>query len=228
MIVISFLLVVIAAVTLLVGLFQDTLTWIWASIGACVLAMIFLGIGVLQRRSSRHEPDESDESAYGPGAISSLISGGEEDEEQAAAARSEDISVVPKRSVADAQSEISRAEVEEAADAAVADAEAEAEEAPAERTKKAAKKKTAKKTAKKKTAKKSARKKTAKKTAKKTTGKAARERLDEIKGLGPAKQKALLSEFGSLEAIRDADVEALQQVKGIGAATAEEIQKQLS
>lgn len=220
MIVISFLLVVIAAVTLLVGLFQDTLTWIWASIGACVLAMIFLGIGVLQRRSSRHEPDEADESAYGPGAISSLMSGGdEEDEEAAAAGAREEVSVVPKRSLSDARGEISRAEVEEAADAAVADAagESETEEAPAapaKSTKKAAKKKTAKKAA--------------KKTAKKTTGKAARERLDEIKGLGPAKQKALLSEFGSLEAIRDADVEALQQVKGIGEATAKEIQKQLS
>lgn len=221
MIVISFLLVVIAAVTLLVGLFQDTLTWIWASIGACVLAMIFLGIGVLQRRSSRHEPEDADESAYGPGAISGLISGGEDEEATAAAGSGEEVSVVPKRTVSDAQGEISRAEVEEAADAAVADAEvkAEAEEAPAPEKKAAAKKKTGKK---------KAAKKSAEKTAKKTTGKAARERLYEVKGLGPAQQKALLSEFGSLEAIRDADAEALQQVKGIGEATAEEIRKQLS
>lgn len=256
MIVLSFLLVVIAAVTLLVGLFQDTLTWIWISIGACVLAMIFLGIGVLQRRSSRREPEGSEGPAYGPGAISSLITGSDESDEQdvTPAVQDEEITVVPKRTVSDARGEISRAEAEEAADQAVADAEAktsagsaadEAAEtqvlteeqppAPAETTRRRTAKKATENARKKKSAKKSGKKsatrsskKSAKKTTKKTTGKAARERLDQVKGLGPAKQKALLDEFGSLEAIRDADVSDLQEVKGIGEATAREIRKQLS
>lgn len=212
MIVLSFLLVVFAAVTLLIGLFQDTLTWIWMSIGACVLAMVFLGIGVLQRRSSRRESDEAEGEAYGPGAIGGLISSDDEEREEAAVP-AEDVSVVPKRSVSDARGEISRAEVEEAADEAVAEAEA--------KVKKKAKKKSAAK-------KKAAAKKTQTRSAKKTSGKAARERLDQIKGLGPAKQKALLAEFGSLEAIRDADVADLQQVKGIGEATAQQIKKGLA
>lgn len=248
MIVLSFLLVVIAAVTLLVGLFQDTLTWIWISIGACVLAMIFLGIGVLQRRSSRREPEGSEGPAYGPGAISSLITGSDESDEQdvTPAVQDEEITVVPKRTVSDARGEISRAEAEEAADQAVADAEAktsagsaadEAAEtqvlteeqppAPAETTRRRTAKKATENARKKKSAKRSS-KKSAKKATKKTTGKAARERLDQVKGLGPAKQKALLDEFGSLEAIRDADVSDLQEVKGIGEATAREIRKQLS
>lgn len=248
MIVLSFLLVVIAAVTLLVGLFQDTLTWIWISIGACVLAMIFLGIGVLQRRSSRREPEGSEGPAYGPGAISSLITGSDESDEQdvTPAVQDEEITVVPKRTVSDARGEISRAEAEEAADQAVADAEAktsagsaadeaaetqvmteEQPSAPAETTRRRTAKKATENARKKKSAKRSS-KKSAKKATKKTTGKAARERLDQVKGLGPAKQKALLDEFGSLEAIRDADVSDLQEVKGIGEATAREIRKQLS
>ncbi|MBW3562628.1 MAG: hypothetical protein KY437_09035 [Actinobacteria bacterium] len=247
MIVLSFLLVVIAAVTLLVGLFQDTLTWIWASIASCVLAMIALGVGVLQRRSGRGEPGEEPASSYGPGAISNLIPGDEDEEtaEEEQPAPGE-VTVVPKRTVSDAKGEMSRAEVEEAADQAVAEAEAKTAaareaaetEATEKPSKKAASKKTAKKaskkkaskkkTASKKTAKKASKKKAAKKATSETKGKAARERLDEIKGLGPAKQKALLAEFGSLEGIRDADLEDLRNVKGIGETTAAAIKDQLA
>lgn len=39
--------------------------------------------------------------------------------------------------------------------------------------------------------------------------------LDDIKGLGPAKKKALLKHFGSLKGIREASVEDLQEVKGV-------------
>jgi len=39
--------------------------------------------------------------------------------------------------------------------------------------------------------------------------------LDDIKGLGPAKKKALLKHFGSLKGIREASVEDIQAVKGI-------------
>ncbi|MCE5206963.1 MAG: excinuclease ABC subunit UvrC [Chloroflexi bacterium] len=40
-------------------------------------------------------------------------------------------------------------------------------------------------------------------------------RLDSIPGIGPARRKALLKQFGSLEGIRNAEMEALQAVPGI-------------
>ena len=39
--------------------------------------------------------------------------------------------------------------------------------------------------------------------------------LDEIEGIGPAKKKALLEKFGSVEKIKEASIEELMQVKGI-------------
>lgn len=39
--------------------------------------------------------------------------------------------------------------------------------------------------------------------------------LDEIKGIGEAKKKALLKQFGSVEKIKQASIEELMQVKGI-------------
>ena len=39
--------------------------------------------------------------------------------------------------------------------------------------------------------------------------------LDQIPGIGPAKKKALLRHFGSLQAIKKASFEELMQVKGI-------------
>ncbi|MDQ4131539.1 MAG: helix-hairpin-helix domain-containing protein, partial [Actinomycetota bacterium] len=56
-----------------------------------------------------------------------------------------------------------------------------------------------------------------------TTEDAARAELAKIKGLGPAKQEALLREFGSLEAIRAASLEQLTAIRGIGETTAREI-----
>jgi len=47
--------------------------------------------------------------------------------------------------------------------------------------------------------------------------------LDEIPGIGPAKKKLLLKEFGSLKRIRTATVEQLCQVKGITRKLADEI-----
>jgi hypothetical protein len=70
-IVLSFLLVIVAAVALVVGLVQDSLSWIWGSIASCVLAMVLLGIGVLQRRGA---PARATRGSDGAG-------GDEEDEE---------------------------------------------------------------------------------------------------------------------------------------------------
>ena len=48
-------------------------------------------------------------------------------------------------------------------------------------------------------------------------------RLDEIPGIGPARKKALMREFGSIAEIMEADAERLAQVPEIPESTAEEI-----
>ena len=54
MIVASLLLVIAAAVTLLVGLFnRDVIEWVYASIACCLLAGLLLTVGVLRSRPSR-------------------------------------------------------------------------------------------------------------------------------------------------------------------------------
>jgi predicted flap endonuclease-1-like 5' DNA nuclease len=60
-----------------------------------------------------------------------------------------------------------------------------------------------------------------------TRGAKARTELSQIKGVGPAKQDALLKMFGSLEAMADASVDELTTVKGVGAAVATELKKVL-
>lgn len=68
MIVLSLILVIVAAVTLIAGIFQsDSLLLIYVSIGACVGAMVLLGIGVLARRRTTTPATEG---GYGPGASS--------------------------------------------------------------------------------------------------------------------------------------------------------------
>ena len=60
-----------------------------------------------------------------------------------------------------------------------------------------------------------------------TRGKRARAVLSEIKGVGPAKQDALLKKFGSLEQMADASVEDIAEIKGVGEAVATEIKRVL-
>ena len=47
--------------------------------------------------------------------------------------------------------------------------------------------------------------------------------LEDIPGVGPARRKALLKAFGSLKAIREADLDTLSQVKGMNRAAAEAV-----
>src|SRR5699024_7049039 len=47
--------------------------------------------------------------------------------------------------------------------------------------------------------------------------------LDAIPGLGPARQRALLEEFGSVKSMRTASVEQIAGVRGIGPALAQSI-----
>lgn len=49
--------------------------------------------------------------------------------------------------------------------------------------------------------------------------------LDEVKGIGKAKKQALLKEFGSVEKIKQANIEELMQVKGITQNIAEQLKK---
>ena len=56
---------------------------------------------------------------------------------------------------------------------------------------------------------------------------ALRSALDDIPGVGEAYQKRLLSHFGSVRAMREADVEDFEQVKGVGKAKAAAIYQAL-
>jgi excinuclease ABC subunit C len=47
--------------------------------------------------------------------------------------------------------------------------------------------------------------------------------LDEIPGVGPKRRRALLEHFGAVQAVRDADVEALLAVPGLGQAAARKV-----
>ncbi|MBW3576454.1 MAG: hypothetical protein KY462_01700 [Actinobacteria bacterium] len=273
MIVISFLLVIVAAVTLAIGIIQNVLALVWASIASCVLAIIFLGIGVLQRRVGRAGAPQQ-EQGYGPGASPQVEGGGWQQRGPASAGISEAPGISGARPgerrwpgpEAAARERPPEPAAETPTGATGADqpvspwaASATESTAPPEdvrpqppprrparkaaakkaATRGAAAKKTAaparrKKSARapaKKAAKKAARartKKAAKKAAGGTTGPAAMRELNAVRGLGPAKARALLDRFGSLEAIRDARVDDLVQVRGVGETTAREIHQQLS
>ncbi|MDX1509937.1 MAG: helix-hairpin-helix domain-containing protein [Nitriliruptorales bacterium] len=229
MIVLSLILVIVAAVTLLAGFFSDGLTLIWISIASCVLSIVTLALGVMQRR--REAPELAPPGAYVPGtpgprpapAQLATVSEGTDTATE----------VIAKTSARDAAER--RADVEAAGAAAADEIVAPVKSATRKKaTRKKATRKAAKKTAKKATKKaaKKATKKSAKKAAKKatgrTTGAAARARLGAIKGVGPAKQDALLKKFKSLEAIRDASIEELSSVDGVGPTAAKTIKDALA
>jgi excinuclease ABC subunit C len=52
-------------------------------------------------------------------------------------------------------------------------------------------------------------------------------RLETIEGIGPARRKALLTKFGTIEAIHEAPVEELMAVRGINRKTAERLRQKL-
>ena len=55
-----------------------------------------------------------------------------------------------------------------------------------------------------------------------------RSALDDVPGLGPARRKALLKQFGSLKKLREAGVEEIATVPGIGPATAQAVLEALA
>jgi excinuclease ABC subunit C len=52
-------------------------------------------------------------------------------------------------------------------------------------------------------------------------------RLESVAGIGPARRKALLAAFGSLQAIRDAPVEELMKIRGITRELAERMRGEI-
>jgi excinuclease ABC subunit C len=55
-----------------------------------------------------------------------------------------------------------------------------------------------------------------------------RSQLDDVSGVGPARKKALIRQFGSVKAIRSASVEELASVPGMTRRTAEELKRALA
>ena len=51
--------------------------------------------------------------------------------------------------------------------------------------------------------------------------------LDEVKGIGDAKKKELLKQFGSVKNIKNASVQELTKIKGINENLAKEIKSQI-
>jgi predicted flap endonuclease-1-like 5' DNA nuclease len=207
MIVISFVLVIVAAVALVIGLFQDTLAPIWTAIASSVVAMIFLGVGVVQRRTGQVR---SEETGYGPGAPAGQ-------QQRTAAPRAEEereeAPVGPGRGPAGGGSPFAPPEpaAPERPPAGAGRSGSTAARSPTTPLRKATTRRAAPAAA-----------------GEATTGPAARAALSRVKGLGPAKQQALLDRFGSLEAIRAASVEELTAVKGVGERIAREIHGELS
>jgi excinuclease ABC subunit C len=58
--------------------------------------------------------------------------------------------------------------------------------------------------------------------------KSLRSQLDEVPGVGPARKKALLRQFGSVKAIRGASLEELAAVPGMTRRTAQELKRALA
>ena len=60
------------------------------------------------------------------------------------------------------------------------------------------------------------------------TRRVVRSALDDVEGIGPARKRALLRQFGSVRAIREASTEELAAVAGMGPALAERVKQAIS
>lgn len=167
MILLSLVLVIAAAVLLVVGWFQDGLSLIYLSIGACLLAMLLLGASVMLRRRNAPAPASR---PTGPAS--------------AAVPASDTAADGTTTTTASRRTAVVRRPAEDTA----------ADRAP--------------------------------------TGAAAPEEpadpLADIRGLGPNRREALLDRFGSVEAIRDAEVAELTEVPGVSPGLARAIKNHLA
>lgn len=93
----SFVLVIVALITLIIGVFQSGLTFIWVSIASSLAAALFLAVGVLQKKPVQPATAGA---PYGPAAGTTETMTTErraEPEERAAAEETAVVSPAPRR-----------------------------------------------------------------------------------------------------------------------------------
>jgi hypothetical protein len=235
---VSLILVIVAAVTLVLGIFADGLGLVYVSIGTCLGAMAVLGVGGLlhRRASAAAQPaGYADDRTAGSTAARPVAASSET---VAAASPAETVAVDPVPAGTDehgTEDQPAIADPAELADPAdPADPAGPAARPPVERP--AAKKTAVRKVvaaeeapAERSVAKKAA---VARVPVEQATTTAATPTptgsLTDVKGLGPAKRNALLSRFGDEAAVATASLDELTSVPGIGPGLARSIRATLS
>jgi membrane protein implicated in regulation of membrane protease activity len=231
-IVLSLALVIAAAVCLVIGLFvvTDTLTFIFAAIGLCVVSLVLLWLGTRSRRTAT--PSGPSAPAHGSGVraggwipAAGRRADGDADGEDPDALTDPDEGVIV-RTVAPPDG--GRPGVSGTPPAADADRTATDDDATSGADARKATGRAARRPASTGPVATPGSGGPAPATTG-TTGAAARARLGEIVGVGPAKQDALLARYGSLEAIREASVDDIvANVRGFGEALASRVKDELS
>jgi hypothetical protein len=232
---VSLILVIVAAVTLVLGIFADGLGLVYVSIGTCLGAMAVLGVGGLlhRRASAAAQPaGYADDRTAGSTAARPVAASSET---VAAASPAETVAVDPVPAGTDAhRTEDEPAMADPAEPADTADPAGPAARPPVERP--AARKTAVRKVvaaeeapAERSVAKKAA---VARVPVEQATTTAATPTptgsLTDVKGLGPAKRNALLSRFGDEAAVATASLDELTSVPGIGPGLARSIRATLS
>jgi hypothetical protein len=238
---VSLILVIVAAVTLVLGIFADGLGLVYVSIGTCLGAMAVLGVGGLlhRRASAAAQPaGYADDRTAGSTAARPVAASSET---VAAASPAETVAVDPVPAGTDAHGTEDEPAMVDPADPAdpaeladPADPAGPAARPPVERP--AARKTAVRKVvaaeeapAERSVAKKAA---VARVPVEQATTTAATPTptgsLTDVKGLGPAKRNALLSRFGDEAAVATASLDELTSVPGIGPGLARSIRATLS
>jgi hypothetical protein len=255
-IVLSLILVIAAAVLLVVGVFQDGLLLVYLSIGSCLAAMALLGAGVLvRRRDGASAAPAYGMPATATAGPAPAITGRQVDPVRPAA-REDGVTAdetpgrEPDTTTPAGPARDEQARDEQAAPARPATTSPAAPTAATPVVKKAVVKKAVvrKATVQGTPVKKAAVKKAVVRRSPAvpspggdpaSTGAAAPSAdaaprattgggLDAVKGLGPAKRQALLERFGDEASVRDASIDELTEVRGVGPALARAIKDTLS
>lgn len=221
MIVLSLILVIAAAVLLVLGVFQDGLLLIYLSIASCLLAMALLGIGVLLRR---RDPTAASATA-GPSPAATPVA-------PAVQGRRVETPRAPREDgpVRDVTEPVPPVEPDATREAAASAGAAAAGGPVAKRAvvKKAVVRKPADPAVTRSAVvKKAAVRRVAADPVAAPTDAPTGGGLDAVKGLGPARRQALLERFGDEQGIREASVDDLTQVRGVGPALAQAVKDAL-
>ncbi|HSK22367.1 MAG TPA: helix-hairpin-helix domain-containing protein [Egicoccus sp.] len=183
MILLSLVLVIAAAVLLVVGWFQDGLSLIYLSIGACLLAMLLLGVSVMLRRRNAPAPASRPTSPASAAAPADGTSTPTVSRRTAVVRRPATDDPGTDAGIAGSGESVAVADPGGDETATVA-----ATPRPQEPD----------------------------------------DPLADIRGLGPNRRDALLERFGSVEAIRDADVSELTEVPGVSPGLAKAVKDHLA